>query len=318
MMKKISVIIPVYNRENTILKCLNSIINQTLNKDEMEIIVVDDCSTDQTYDILLQLKNNFPDLIKVIRLSENSGAASKPRNIGIKHANAEYVSFIDSDDFIIPETLKNNLKFIYDNQLDGVMFSSIINGSKQLNETIKLCDMIYKSNFRGVRGIFNLRKIRNNYIFFNEKIKIGEDALFLYELFYTTPEFRVGILADQIYYHYNFGISDSISLQKVDTNIAIYTLKVSLEKLQIIPESIRIAVMKKVSFDSIKYVPYTKIDDIETFLILSRIVNYFFTDEIITHFPKIMWPYLYKLKEGNYEKYSNISKNRISLYKKKK
>ena len=177
------------------------------------------------------------------------------------------------------------------------MFSSIINGSKQLNETIKLCDMIYKSNFRGVRGIFNLRKIRNNYIFFNEKIKIGEDALFLYELFYTTPEFRVGILADQIYYHYNFGISDSISLQKVDTNIAIYTLKVSLEKLQIIPESIRIAVMKKVSFDSIKYVPYTKIDDIETFLILSRIVNYFFTDEIITHFPKIMWPYYINLRK---------------------
>lgn len=316
-MKKISVVIPVYNREDTISKCLYSVIYQTLNRDEMEIIVVDDCSTDKTYDILSQLRNRFPNLIKVIRLNENSGAASKPRNVGIENANAEYISFIDSDDTIHLETLKNNLEFIYENKLDGVLFSSVKNGTKQFDKTIKLCDMVYKSNFRGVRGIFNLHKIKKNHIYFNEKIRLCEDALFLYELFYTTPEFRVGVLADKVYYHYNFGVSNSISLQKVDVDTAIYTLKISLEKLQIIPENIRIEVMKRVAFDTIMYIPYTKIKDIETFIILSRIINYFFTDEVIMNFPKIMWPYLYKLKEGNFEEYSNISNNRVLTHIKK-
>lgn len=92
----ISVIVPAYNAENYIKTCLNSLINQT--KKEIEIIVINDGSTDNTLDILNEYKNKYGDAIKVI--SQKNQGLSVTRNNGIKIAQGKYVAFVDSDDYI--------------------------------------------------------------------------------------------------------------------------------------------------------------------------------------------------------------------------
>lgn len=115
-MYNLSVIIPVYNVENYLKKCLDSVLNQTLK--DIEIICIDDGSTDSSPDILKDYSNKDP-RIKVIT-KENGGQASA-RNLGIKEAQGEYISFIDSDDFIEPEMLEKLYTKAKDNNLDMAM-----------------------------------------------------------------------------------------------------------------------------------------------------------------------------------------------------
>ena len=95
-MPKISVIIPIYNTEKYLERCLDSVCNQTLS--DIEIICVNDCSTDSSLEILKKYSRN-DSRIKLINLEENKGVATA-RNIGIDIAEGEYIGFVDSDDYI--------------------------------------------------------------------------------------------------------------------------------------------------------------------------------------------------------------------------
>ena len=92
---KISVIVPVYNVEEYLRKCLDSLVNQTLK--DIEIIVVNDGSPDNSNDIILEYANQYPN-VKAFK-KDNSGL-SDTRNYGIKHAKGEYITFVDSDDWV--------------------------------------------------------------------------------------------------------------------------------------------------------------------------------------------------------------------------
>ena len=92
----LSVIIPCYNYAKYIEKCVGSIISQTYKP--KEIIIVDDCSTDNSRDVILRLSKEH-DIVKPVFLKENSGV-SKARNIGIRESNSDYVTFIDADDLM--------------------------------------------------------------------------------------------------------------------------------------------------------------------------------------------------------------------------
>lgn len=96
MNPKISIVVPVYNVENYLYQCLNSLVNQTL--EEIEIIVVNDGSTDQSSEILSDFEKHYPHKIKCIH-QVNQGI-SAARNNGVTIATGEYLAFIDSDDFI--------------------------------------------------------------------------------------------------------------------------------------------------------------------------------------------------------------------------
>lgn len=93
---KVSVIIPVYNTKNYIQKCLDSILNQTL--EEIEILVVDDGSTDSSDKIIKEYAQKYPEKIKAF-FKENGGQA-QARNLALLHATGEYLGFVDSDDWI--------------------------------------------------------------------------------------------------------------------------------------------------------------------------------------------------------------------------
>ena len=89
---KISVIIPTYNRGKSIIQSINSVLEQTYHN--LEILIVDDCSTDDTEYLISKIDDPR---VKYIKLKENKGA-SFARNIGIKIATGKYISFQDSDD----------------------------------------------------------------------------------------------------------------------------------------------------------------------------------------------------------------------------
>jgi len=103
---KISVIVPVYNVENYLEKCLNSLVNQTL--EEIEILVINDGSTDDSQKIIDEFQKKFPQKIKAF--SKENGGLSDARNFGIERASGNFLAFVDSDDYIS----ENMLQEMYD------------------------------------------------------------------------------------------------------------------------------------------------------------------------------------------------------------
>lgn len=107
----ISVIIPMFNSESTIIRTLTSVINQTVNKVDYEIIVVNDGSTDKS----LKLVNNFAakhssSIIKII--DKENGGVSSARNVGLKAARGKWIALLDSDDEWLPDKIERQLDFI--------------------------------------------------------------------------------------------------------------------------------------------------------------------------------------------------------------
>jgi glycosyltransferase involved in cell wall biosynthesis len=111
-MPKVSVIVPAYNREKYIGQCLDSILNQTYK--DLEIIVVDDGSTDSTPEMVEEYRRRYGEKIKFKRLERNRGQ-SVATNEGIKMAEGEYIAFCDSDDWFHPERIEKMVKVLEEN-----------------------------------------------------------------------------------------------------------------------------------------------------------------------------------------------------------
>lgn len=99
---KISMIIPTFNVEKDLKRAIDSLLIQTIGFENIEIIIVDDCSTDNTKQLIINYSKKYEN-IKYIFLNENTGSAGKPRNIGISYATSDYIMFLDNDDEYIAE-----------------------------------------------------------------------------------------------------------------------------------------------------------------------------------------------------------------------
>lgn len=140
---KVSIILPVYNVEQYLRQCLDSIVQQTLN--DIEIICVDDCSTDGTIKILEEYAAK-DDRFIVIKQEKNQGQGVS-RNVGIKHANGEYVGFVDPDDWI-----------------DTIMYEKMYDDAISHNSDITICDFIrYFEDVNKYGKSKFLRRIEDNY-----------------------------------------------------------------------------------------------------------------------------------------------------------
>lgn len=117
-MVEISITVPVYNVEKYLPRCLNSLVNQTFKLD-YEIICVDDGSTDNSGKILDDFAQKYPK-IKVI-YQENAGL-SEARNTALKYVTGKYTMFVDSDDFIAPNTLEDLYNYAQKHNSDVVIF----------------------------------------------------------------------------------------------------------------------------------------------------------------------------------------------------
>lgn len=184
-MSKISIIVPVYNTEKFLEKCLNSLINQTLK--DIEIICINDGSTDNSLQILKKFANKDK---RIQIINQTNSGPSIARNIGIKKAKGEYIGFVDSDDWVdsnffeqlYVNVKKNNAdigvagikrvrsyKWKYHIKLDK---EKVIN---EINEKFQICDVPDKCY--PVNKIYKLAELQKLNINFEPNVYF-EDRLF--------------------------------------------------------------------------------------------------------------------------------------------
>lgn len=119
-MPKLSIIIPCYNAANYIDCCFQSLEHQTIGIKHLEIIFVNDASTDNTQELLMDFEKKYPDNVIVINCEQN-GRQGAARNIGLRYATAEYVGFADDDDMFAPEMFEDLYQKAVTYQCDMVM-----------------------------------------------------------------------------------------------------------------------------------------------------------------------------------------------------
>ena len=206
MNKKLSIIVPVFNSSNFIEKCMNSICKQL--KKNTELILIDDCSTDNSIEVIKKYLLNFK-FIKLIKLKKNLGAANA-RNIGIHLSEGENICFVDSDDKLISGAVSNILFNLEKNpNKDLYVLRNYITGRNkdenylELN-TIKnlkigakkksLINFIFNFNsFRSIcwNFIFKKKFLKKKSILFNSNLKISEDWPFVSKALCLSDSFTI-------------------------------------------------------------------------------------------------------------------------------
>lgn len=116
---KLSIIVPVYNVADYLPKCLDSLLAQDLLQNDYEIIVVNDGSTDNSGDIAQQYADKYANITLI---NQSNQGLSGARNTGIKHANGEYIQFVDSDDYLEENVLGGLMKQVVKDNLDVLRF----------------------------------------------------------------------------------------------------------------------------------------------------------------------------------------------------
>lgn len=204
--KKVSIIVPVYNVEDYIERCLNSLISQTL--EDIEVIVINDGSTDGSQAIIDKFTQKYPNKIKAF-IIENVGAA-QARNIGLDKATGEYVGFVDSDDYVAKDMFEKlynkavednadivNSAYYRENENRCIEKETTLNdnfGKNVLEEPDIMVDSVpYIWN-----KIFKRDLIEKNNIHF-QKLRIYEDLVFTYELFMNAN--KVSKIFDPLYFY---------------------------------------------------------------------------------------------------------------------
>ena len=186
--EKLSIVVPIYNSEKYLEKCVSSILNQYYRN--IEVILVDDGSTDNSKEICLKFRD-LDSRIKVIS-TENRGVSSA-RNIGIENATGKYIAFVDSDDSVEPNIYIEMLKNIKRGYMPIIGYKYVDEQDHFLDEK-KAYDydgifqkkdfFIFCENFimnSPVNKLFYLDVIIQNDIRFDENLSLGEDLIFVLE-----------------------------------------------------------------------------------------------------------------------------------------
>lgn len=150
-MKKLSIIIPVYNNEKDLDKCLDSILKQYI--DGLEVIIVNDGSSDDSEKVIKKYQNEYKDVVKYFS-KENTGVADT-RNFGLEKANGKYIMFVDADDYLDTSLYKNIKKYI-DDDIDLIKIKLQI-----VDENGKTLELMSGANFEAISGEEGFSKLYN-------------------------------------------------------------------------------------------------------------------------------------------------------------
>lgn len=223
-MAKISVIVPVYNAEKYLSRCIDSILNQTYKN--FELILINDGSNDKSIDIL----KNYEKKDSRIKVIDNfNNGVSKTRNLGVCLATGEYIQFIDSDDFIDKNMFEDTIKMMTDEKSDLILTGLFldIESKNSVDTSIQTFEnhvsrdkediainVIRRLNGTYVNSpvnkLYKREIIIKNNITMKENIDLGEDLVFNLEyLRYCNSV----IFSDKCYYHYCMKSEDNLTAQ---------------------------------------------------------------------------------------------------------
>lgn len=215
----VSAIIPVYNAEKYLNNAIDSVINQTIGFENIELIIVNDHSTDNSKNIIQDYAAQYEN-IKAINLDKNSGLPGKPRNVGIDNATADYIIFLDADDEYLPHAFQLFYDTITQENSDFVIGShywnmngvkdkiNILHECESTSNIININPLLNEKNFRRCSyyhaspwgKIFNKKLIIDKNIRFLEDA-LSEDAYFYYKTIINSK--RITFLPNDILYIYN-------------------------------------------------------------------------------------------------------------------
>lgn len=208
---KVSIIVPVYNEEDKIERCINSLVSQSLK--EIEIIIVDDGSTDNTYNICGEMYNKDKRIKLFKKNNEGQGIA---RNFGLKYAIGEFVTFVDSDDYVDFDMYEKMYESSIKNNSDGCFCISpnyqkdfLVNNNKDSIDNFIICDII-GNTFDEKAGthigcsvcnkLYRLSLIKdNNILFKSERIYFSEDMIFNLDFLKECTNITT---INHLFYHY--------------------------------------------------------------------------------------------------------------------
>lgn len=183
----VSVIVPVYNTEQYLKRCVDSILAQTYP--HLEIILVDDGSTDNSYAICEEYKEKFSN---VLVIHKSNGGLSETRNVGMNSASGRYIAFVDSDDCIdsrmieiCVEAQQNTsadiVGFQWQNFSDAIPKATFKNRIKVIkNKKVIPFYLIKNRLYCAVRYLYDKSIIEEHNLSFDPAVKLGEDQLFIY------------------------------------------------------------------------------------------------------------------------------------------
>ena len=203
-MKKISIIVPVFNTGKYLKKCIDSLVNQSLK--EIEIIIVDDGSEENIKEIIKEYKD------KIIYIKSPHKGIGYTRNTGIKKATGEYIGFVDSDDYVNKNMYESYYKYAIENDLDLV----VGNYNKVFKDNTTILNVPYfdisniKDNpsiitnidYGPCNKLFKRDIIIKNNIYFEEELKY-EDMPFISKFLYNSKS--IGHINEA---HYNYVVRD--------------------------------------------------------------------------------------------------------------
>lgn len=213
----ISIVIPAYNCENTILQTLESIITQNIEEINYEVIVVNDGSTDSTKELVDSFcKENE----KYLLINKSNGGVSSARNTGISIAKGKYICFLDSDDIQKDDYIKKMINQLVKKNLDIVYCGYEVFNSKESRDvktifsTDKVLENYLKDKVKAQTNCWVFRKkvISENAINFNEDLFIGEDIAFIAQMIECSS--KIGFVNQHLIKH-RTDIVDSLSKSKV-------------------------------------------------------------------------------------------------------
>lgn len=200
-MPKVSIIVPVYNVEKYLDKCLKSLVNQTFK--DFEIIIVNDGSPDNSSQIIENYKLKYSNMIKVIT-QQNQGL-SDSRNNGLKLATADYIIFVDSDDYIELNMVEKLYKEITEKQADVVICgNNVVNENYELlskafpnkYESYDFVTQMIFGNLSAWNKIIKKSLLDDKYLFFRSNVWY-EDIDFSFKLFLKAK--KIFILHENLY-----------------------------------------------------------------------------------------------------------------------
>lgn len=210
-MPKVTIIVPVYNVEAYLARCLDSLIEQTCA--DYEIICINDCSPDNSERILEEYACRYPEELTVLENERNMGLG-RTRERGIRHAQGKYILFVDSDDYIRQDFVETYLNEMEANPCDVVIGGYTRDVDGTLTEH-KVSDSVWSVVTYPIACAKMFRKefLTEHGLEFSD-IRCGEDIYFSLCLFYYGAKYRV-IDYDGYYYYFNRkSITGSMNYEK--------------------------------------------------------------------------------------------------------
>jgi glycosyltransferase involved in cell wall biosynthesis len=203
-MVKVTIGVPVYNSEKFIKQGLDSFANQTMDKKDYEVLCVDDCSTDNSVEIINSYNKKMN--VRVLQLPENSGGPGAPRNKVIEKAQGEYIFFVDSDDYIHEKSLTNMYNYAKENDSDVLLAKMKgVNGRGVPQSMFKTNEPnvdLFESRLAfsiGPTKMFKTSFLREKDIFFPVHLRAAEDQIFTMKAYVRAK--AISILSDLDYYY---------------------------------------------------------------------------------------------------------------------